>query len=56
VRFSATVEKVNDDDLSVLPQSGFDHLQLLERLGITDEVLLGNFVNQANSFSLALAT
>ena len=45
---------LGDDDLGVLAQGDFDHLYLLEGLGVADKVLVCGFVNKADGFSLAL--
>lgn len=36
---------LGDDDLGIVAQRGFHHLELLELLGVTDEVLLGGLVS-----------
>jgi hypothetical protein len=45
---------LGDDDFCIIAQGVFDHLQLLERLGIAYEILLGGLVDQPDSLCLAL--
>ena len=45
---------LGDDDFCIFAQGVFDHLQLLERLGVADEILLGGLVDQPDGLCLAL--
>lgn len=46
---------LGDDDLGILAQGVFDHLQLFEGLSIAHKVFLGSFIDQPDGLGLALS-
>lgn len=46
----------SDDNLGILTQGIFDHLNLLEGLSVDDELFLCGFIDKANGFGFTVGT